>query len=86
MYSPPPPGTPDEEVQDDPYVTPMPRAYPKSSDQWYTKGLETVGETPKITGGLMRRRYSPTDIGKIMGEDWLRGYEQVWGGQQTASA
>lgn len=86
VYSPPPPGTPDEEVQDDPYVTPTPRAYPKSSDQWYTKGLETVGETPKITGGLMRRRYGPTDIGKIMGEDWLRGYEQVWGGQQTASA
>lgn len=63
----------------DPYVAPKPRAYPTSSAQWYTKGLETLAQMPNITEGLLRRGYSHANIRQIMGENWLRVYEEVWG-------
>jgi membrane dipeptidase len=73
---PPPPGN-NEEENPDPYVTP-PRAYPRNSYS-YTEGLEDLAGTPKITAGLLQRGYAPGDIRKIMGENWLRVYEEVWG-------
>jgi len=72
-----PPPAPIDGVEDDPYVSP-PSAYPKNYFS-YTQGLETPADVPKITKGLLQRGYSPSDITQIMGENWLRVYEQAWG-------
>jgi membrane dipeptidase len=72
-----PPPAPIDGVEDDPYVSPA-KAYPKDYFS-YTKGLETPAEIPKITEGLLRRGYSDVDVAKIMGENWLRVYEEAWG-------
>jgi membrane dipeptidase len=72
-----PPPAPIDGVEDDPYVSPA-KAYPKNYFS-YTRGLETPAETPKITEGLLLRGYSAADVAKIMGENWLRVYEQAWG-------
>ena len=63
----------------DPLAAPRPRAYPLDSAQWYTEGLETIAQMPNITEGLVRRGYSHANIRLIMGENWLRVYEEVWG-------
>ncbi|MNN33730.1 Membrane dipeptidase [compost metagenome] len=43
------------------------------------KGLETYARFGNFTRGLVARGYSDTDIAKIMGGNWLRVFEQVWG-------
>lgn len=43
-----------------------------------TVGFESVTEMPKVTEGLLARDYSPEDVRKIIGGNWLRLYEQVW--------
>ena len=40
-------------------------------------GLEHIGMTPKLIAALGKRGFSPTDIGKIMGENFLRVMQQV---------
>ncbi|HEX9910670.1 MAG TPA: dipeptidase [Desulfatiglandales bacterium] len=42
------------------------------------KGFESAAEFPKVTEGLLSRGYSPEDVKKIMGGNWLRLYEEVW--------
>jgi membrane dipeptidase len=34
---------------------------------------------PLITEGLVRRGYHADAIAKILGQNWLRVYRQVWG-------
>jgi len=46
----------------------------------YTPWLKSVSETPIITEALLRRGYSEQDVGKILGENFLRVFERVWGG------
>jgi membrane dipeptidase len=47
---------------------------------WYmVKGFETIVELPKVTQGLLDRGWSATDVRKVLGENWLRVYEKVWG-------
>jgi membrane dipeptidase len=47
---------------------------------WYmVKGFETIVELPKVTQGLLDRGWSQADVRKVLGENWLRVYEQVWG-------
>ena len=41
-------------------------------------GFESAAEFPKVTEGLLSRGYSPEDVKKIMGGNWLRLYEKVW--------
>ena len=41
--------------------------------------LQDITDLPIITEGLLRRRYSETDIHKVLGENWLRVFEQVAG-------
>ena len=41
-------------------------------------GFESAAEFPKVTEGLLSRGYSPEDVKKIMGGNWLRLYEEVW--------
>ena len=43
-------------------------------------GFESAAEFPKVTEGLLSRGYSPEDVKKIMGGNWLRLYEKVWPG------
>ncbi len=72
-----PPPAPIDGVEDDPFVSPA-KAYPADYFS-YTAGLETPAEIPRITEGLLRRGYSEADVTKIMGENWLRVYEEAWG-------
>jgi membrane dipeptidase len=41
-------------------------------------GFESAAEFPRVTEGLLSRGYSPEDVKKIMGGNWLRLYERVW--------
>jgi membrane dipeptidase len=43
-------------------------------------GFESSAEFPSVTEGLLTRGYSPEDVKKIMGGNWLRLYEKVWPG------
>ena len=45
----------------------------------YVKGIEKISELPNVTRGLMERGWSAADIRKVLGENWLRVYQQVWG-------
>jgi membrane dipeptidase len=44
------------------------------------EGFPNHSAIPKITDGLLRRGYAPADIKKLMGENLLRLYRQVWRG------
>ena len=47
---------------------------------WYmVKDFETIVELPKVTQALLDRGWSPADLRKVLGENWLRVYEKVWG-------
>ena len=47
---------------------------------WYmVKDFETIIELPKVTQGLLDRGWSPADVRKVLGENWLRVYAKVWG-------
>ena len=45
----------------------------------WVKGFETIIELPKVTQGLLDRGWSEADVRKVLGENWLRVYEKVWG-------
>ena len=42
------------------------------------KGIQHAKEFPNITQALMKRGYAEGDTKKIMGENWLRLYREVW--------
>jgi membrane dipeptidase len=47
---------------------------------WYmVKDFETIVELPKVTQGLLDRGWNAADVRKVLGENWLRVYEKVWG-------
>jgi membrane dipeptidase len=51
-----------------------------SDGTWlYVKGFEDIDELPNVTRGLIERGWSTEEIHKVLGENWLRVYEQVWG-------
>lgn len=55
-----------------------PEAY--SRTPWfYAKGFESIAEYPNVTKGLLDRGWSPADVCKVIGENWLRVYEKAWG-------
>jgi membrane dipeptidase len=45
----------------------------------YPEGIETPRTLPNLTKRLLERGFSATDTKKILGENWLRVYEAVWG-------
>jgi membrane dipeptidase len=45
----------------------------------YVKGFESIAELPNLIRALERRGWSEAEIGKAMGGNWLRVYEQAWG-------
>lgn len=55
-----------------------PEAY--SEQPWfYAKGFETIAEYPNVTKGLLDRGWPVEDVRKVLGENWLRVYQRVWG-------
>ena len=45
----------------------------------YAEGLESIADLPNFVQGLIDRGWPTGDIRKVMGENWLRVYEKVWG-------
>jgi membrane dipeptidase len=45
----------------------------------YVKGFERITELPNLVNGLAQRGWSSAEIDKVMGLNWLRVYERVWG-------
>lgn len=45
----------------------------------YVKGFESIAELPQLLAGFRRRGWAEADLAKIMGGNWLRVYERVWG-------
>jgi membrane dipeptidase len=44
----------------------------------YPQGIQCAADFPNITKALMVRGYSVTDVKKIMGENILRIFKEVW--------
>lgn len=45
----------------------------------YPAGLGDPREMPNLTRRLLERGYAPEDVRKIIGENWMRVFRQVWG-------
>jgi membrane dipeptidase len=45
----------------------------------YVKGFESIEQVPNLVAGFRRHGWSQADIDKVMGGNWLRVYEKVWG-------
>ena len=46
----------------------------------FVKGFEDITELPNVTRGFIQRGWSTEDIHKVLGGNWLRVYEKIWGG------
>lgn len=63
----------------------MPPGEMFSEERWRNRhllrvrGFEDIAGWPNLTRGLVHRGYSDADIRKILGENWLRLFAQVWG-------
>lgn len=49
-------------------------AYPVA----YPRGISSARDFPNVTKGLLERGYSKEEVKKIMGENWMRLFSQVW--------
>jgi membrane dipeptidase len=56
-----------------------PEAYSQQMPWFYVKGFENIGQLPNVAAGLIGRGWSTEDVRKVLGENWLRVYRQVWG-------
>lgn len=54
-------------------------AYPPPPHR-YPSGIETPKSLANLTDGLRSRGYGDLDVQKILGQNWLRVYRDVWGG------
>ena len=43
------------------------------------KGFENISELPNVVAGLESRSWRQADLDKVLGDNWMRAYEQVWG-------
>ncbi|MDE2981644.1 MAG: membrane dipeptidase [Gemmatimonadota bacterium] len=51
------------------------------SEPWrFIRGFESIAELPNVIDGLRRRGWTDDEVAKAMGANWLRVYQQVWGG------
>lgn len=55
-----------------------PRSYPPPPYH-YPAGIETPRTLPNLTKRLLERGYDEEGVRKILGENWLRVYQDVWG-------
>ena len=51
--------------------------YPPPPYEW-PEGIETPDKLPNLTRMLLEHEYSPEDIGKIWGQNFMRVYKKVW--------
>ena len=56
-----------------------PDVYSNNPPWHMIKGYETISDLPNVTQGLMQRGWKDSEIRKVLGENWLRVYERVWG-------
>jgi hypothetical protein len=42
------------------------------------EGFGSVSEFPGVTAGLLARGWSPENVRKVLGGNWLRFYEEAW--------
>lgn len=56
-----------------------PEAYSQMLPFRYVKGFENIAELPNVANGLRKRGWSEAELRKLMGENWLRVYQKVWG-------
>lgn len=54
-------------------------AYSQQMPWYYVKGFENIAQLPNVVQGLRARGWKPAELRKVLGENWLRVYEQVWG-------
>ena len=45
----------------------------------YPEGIETPDTLPNLTVGLLKRGFREDEVKKILGGNWLRLFEAVWG-------
>ncbi|WP_287881586.1 dipeptidase [Aquitalea sp.] len=43
------------------------------------EGIRTIGETPNLTAAMEKAGWSESKIRKVLGENWLRVFADVWG-------
>ncbi|MBM7455871.1 membrane dipeptidase [Oceanisphaera litoralis] len=43
------------------------------------EGIRTIGEFPNLTEALLRHGFSPRQVEKVMGGNWMRVLKDVWG-------
>ncbi len=55
-----------------------PGTYPPPPHR-YPAGIETPRTLPNLTKRMVERGFSAEDTKKVLGENWLRVYEAVWG-------
>jgi membrane dipeptidase len=46
----------------------------------FAKGYENISRLPNVINGLKGRGWLDADLDKVLGGNWLRVYERVWGG------
>ncbi len=44
----------------------------------FPEGIRSASDFPNITAGLLDRGYCESDVAKIMGDNLLRLFEEVW--------
>ena len=51
-----------------------------SDGPWlYVQGFENISELPNVIRRMEARGWSKAEIDKVMGDNWLRVYQKVWG-------
>jgi len=55
-----------------------PAIYPRPP-HYYPEGLDTPAQLGALTARLLRRGFTQADTCKIMGGNWLRVFDEVWG-------
>ena len=45
---------------------------------YYIEDFDSISQLPNMTRGLIRRGWSNAELWKLLGENWLRVYQQVW--------
>jgi len=53
-------------------------AYPPPPHH-YPEGIESPKTLPALTARLLERSFSPEDVKKVLGGNWMRVYRSVWG-------
>lgn len=43
------------------------------------EAIRTIGEFPNLTAAMQRRAWKEARIRRVMGENWLRVLNDVWG-------